>query len=171
MFPSAKDLSRTEKSDLTSLQKTRIPFIEETSKQIGKSSVALLPINDIGYVYKRKEVRRKQDMSSVVEERQPLQKTLSLQRIENSIHHPELLRSIAKPETVVIHQNKINHYVSLSPPTHFVSHPLTTISNINIEIIAIMDPSDEGSTKRRQLISPNILLRLVHLRINFTPVL
>ena len=37
--------------------------------------------------------------------------------------------------------------------------------------IAIIDPFDEGSTKRHQLISPSLLLRLVHLRTNFTLVL
>ena len=39
------------------------------------------------------------------------------------------------------------------------------------KIITIMDHFDEGSTKRKQLISTILLLGLVHLRINFTLVL
>ena len=44
------------------------------------------------------------------------------------------------------------------------------IQNMN-KIITIMDTFDEGSTKIHQLISLSLLLRLVHLGINSTPVL
>ena len=44
------------------------------------------------------------------------------------------------------------------------------IQNMNT-INAIVDPFDEGSTNKSQLISPSLLLRLVHLVIRFTPVL
>ena len=59
VFSARKGLSRTEKSLLSSLRQTIIPFVDEVSQQVNASSKVLSPIGGLDYVHAREEINRK----------------------------------------------------------------------------------------------------------------
>ena len=167
------DLSRKQKSALTILQKTIIPFVSESSYQIDMSAKILAPISGTNYVHRRNEVNRKNDAAINIHDDTSTKKSLQLKRIEQANSNRTPLRLITN--TVRDSTNKSPtslrpvrksqwKKISLPTITSSLPPPLDKMQYQPMEVISILSKIEEGSPIRFHIISHMIKENLIPIK-------